>query len=65
MKVKAIALGFYKGTRIRPGTVFDVPEKMTGKWFVPVEHKADGQDEEPGIASLPGRRGRKVSADSE
>ena len=32
-RVVALQTGFYKGNRIRPGTVFDVPDEVTGKWF--------------------------------
>ncbi len=37
--VKATALGFYKGSRVRPGTVFSVPDTMTGSWFETVERR--------------------------
>jgi hypothetical protein len=36
MKVKAKALGFYGGSRRRPGEVFEVPEGARAKWFEPV-----------------------------
>lgn len=33
--VIATALGFYDGAMVQRGTIFDVPEKLTGKWFQP------------------------------
>lgn len=36
MKVKAKVLGFYGGSRRRPGEVFEVPEGAKAKWFEPV-----------------------------
>lgn len=41
MKVKALQDGFFDGSRIRAGKVFDVPEGTKAKWFVPMaEFKA-------------------------
>lgn len=37
MKVVAIRDGFFNGRRIRAHTVFDVPSKTKGKWFVPAD----------------------------
>lgn len=36
MKVKAIEVGFFNGSRVRAGQVFEVPEGTKGSWFVPV-----------------------------
>ena len=46
--VKATAMGFYKGARIRPGKVFAIgdDEKM-GKWMVPVGGKTPAVAEAP------------------
>ncbi len=49
--VKATALGFYKGSRVRPGTVFSVPDTMTGNWFELVERR--GPEPEPELAAEP------------
>lgn len=40
MKVVATEMGFVDGNRIRAGTVFDVPEGSTAKWYVPLESAA-------------------------
>lgn len=45
--VKATALGFYKGSRVRPGTVFSVPDSMTGSWFELVERRGPEPEPEP------------------
>lgn len=37
MKVKALELGFFDGSRIRAGQVFEVPDGTKGSWFVPVD----------------------------
>lgn len=60
MKVKAIKLGFYGGSRRRPGEVFEVPETIKGSWFVPVETPADPV---PEVAKR--SRKAKVSDDAE
>jgi hypothetical protein len=36
VRVKAIAVGFYPDTLRQPGEVFEVPEGLTGSWYVPV-----------------------------
>lgn len=36
MRVIAKQVGFYNGSRVRVGQVFEVPEGTTGKWFEPV-----------------------------
>lgn len=35
--VVAIRAGYHDARRIKPGTVFEVPKKMKGSWFV--DHK--------------------------
>jgi|GEM_PF-1560496 len=40
MKVVATEMGFVDGNRVRAGTVFDVPEGSTAKWYVPLESAA-------------------------
>jgi hypothetical protein len=45
--VKATALGFYKGSRVRPGTVFSVPDSMAGSWFELVERRGSEPEPEP------------------
>ncbi len=35
--VRATAVGFYGGSRRRKGDVFQVPEGVVGKWFVPTD----------------------------
>jgi len=35
MRVIATQLGFYKGSRVREGQVFEVPDGLKGKWFKP------------------------------
>ena len=35
MKVIATKLGFYNGSRVREGQVFDVPDGAKSKWFEP------------------------------
>jgi hypothetical protein len=39
MKVQAITDGFYGGVRQRAGTVFEVKDGVTSKWFTPVAAK--------------------------
>jgi hypothetical protein len=60
MRVVATAVGFYKGSRKRPGQEFDVPEGTKGKWFVKgedapkksaVDPKAKGKKGGPGTFS--------------
>jgi hypothetical protein len=51
--VKATALGFYKGSRVRPGTVFSVPDTMTGSWFELVERRGAEPTAEPEPAADP------------
>lgn len=41
-KVKAIKTGFYKGTRKRPGDVFDVTKGEKASWFVPTDEAPTG-----------------------
>lgn len=36
MRVIAKQVGFYNGSRVRVGQVFEVPEGTKGKWFEPV-----------------------------
>lgn len=62
MKVRAIRTGFYGGRR-RPGAVFDVPEGITGSWFVPVEVP---EDQAPTIDSTiaPRRVGRPCRSEA-
>jgi hypothetical protein len=41
MKVRATQLGFYNGSRKRPGDVFDIPDgAKIGSWFVPADSPA-------------------------
>ena len=47
--VKATALGFYKGSRVRPGTVFSVPDTMTGSWFELVERRGSEPIAQPAV----------------
>lgn len=35
MRVIATKLGFYRGSRVREGQVFEVPDGLKGKWFKP------------------------------
>lgn len=37
MKVKALQTGFFNGSRVREGEVFEVPEGTKSAWFVAVE----------------------------
>lgn len=60
MKVKAIKLGFYGGSRRRPGEVFEVPDALKGSWFVQVQVPAGLSQEAPKR-----QRKAKVSNDSE
>ena len=32
-QVRAIAMGFYNGTRVYPGQLFSVPNNLNGSWF--------------------------------
>lgn len=36
MKVKALEIGFFNGSRVRAGQVFEVPDGTKAAWFVPV-----------------------------
>ena len=45
MRVIATKMGFYGGSRVHVGQVFDVPDGVTGKWFAPEE--SDVQPDEP------------------
>jgi hypothetical protein len=52
MKVIANTLGFYGGSRRRPGDVFEVPDGTKGKWFTPADKakpkgKAKPEDKSP------------------
>lgn len=40
MKVVATEMGFVDGNRVRAGTVFEVPDGSTAKWFVPLDGAA-------------------------
>jgi hypothetical protein len=60
MKVKASQIGFYGGSRRRPGEVFEVPEGFKGKWFQPVQ--AEQEPAAPEAARRP--RKAKVSDDA-
>lgn len=60
MKVEVVKLGFYGGSRRRPGEVFEVPDTIKGSWFVPVETPADTA---PEVAKR--SRKAKVSDDAE
>lgn len=40
MKVIALAMGFLNGSRIRPGTEFEVPDGSKATWFAPVDTPA-------------------------
>lgn len=46
MKVRATQLGFYGGSRRRPGDVFDVKENELGRWMEPVETGAVADEPE-------------------
>ena len=37
MRVIALSDGFFRGSRIRAGAVFEVPDGSTGKWFIPAD----------------------------
>jgi hypothetical protein len=37
MRVIATDKGFHNGARVKPGTVFSVPDGSKAKWFKPVE----------------------------
>ena len=37
MQVKAITTAFYRGARVRPGVILDVPADLKGSWFVKLE----------------------------
>ncbi len=39
-EVKAVAMGFHKGRRVRPGTKFYVKDDMKRKWFIDVKKNA-------------------------
>lgn len=56
MLVRAIAKGHYKSLR-EIGDEFDIPQGMTGSWFVPVEQDAEVEDDQ----AKP-RRGRPPKA---
>lgn len=47
MQVIATKVGFYRGSRIREGQEFDVPEGTKGKWFKPVEEVAEVKKAKP------------------
>lgn len=51
MKVIALAMGFHNGSRIRPGTTFEVPEGAKATWFAPVDTPA-------AVAAKLGKAGR-------
>lgn len=58
MKVKAIEMGFYRGARVRPGTVFElVGNDKPGKWMADPE---TGQPIVPGILIRDKRRVMKT-----
>lgn len=40
MRVVATDTGFFDGVRRKAGTVFEVPEGVSAKWFEPVESAA-------------------------
>lgn len=40
MQVRATDIGFYGGALRKKGDVFEVSDKATGKWFVPVDSPA-------------------------
>jgi len=42
MRVKAIKAGFYKGSRIRPGTIFsiDSEKQFSSKWMEKIDNQA-------------------------
>jgi hypothetical protein len=37
MKVKALQTGFFNGSRVRAGQVFEAPAGAKASWFVPLE----------------------------
>jgi hypothetical protein len=39
-KVVATSTGFYQGSRIRPGTEFEVPDDFKGSWVAAVDSPA-------------------------
>lgn len=39
-KVVALSMGFYQGTRVRPGTVIEVSDDFKGSWVGPVDAPA-------------------------
>lgn len=47
MRVIADKMGFFRGSRVRPGEVFDVPEGTTGKWFSPAPAESKAAEAEP------------------
>lgn len=61
MKVRAIEGGFFGGSRRRAGSVFEVPDGTTSRWFVPV---ASPHDSAPAPAER-SRRERKTLSLSE
>lgn len=52
MKVKAISLGFYGGTRRYPGDVFTVKDGESARWWEAVEPEAPAEP----LAEKPKRR---------
>lgn len=54
MKVRATARGYHKVIR-EIGDEFDVPDDLSGSWFVPVEQVAEVVDEPAPVKRGPGR----------
>jgi hypothetical protein len=51
MKVKALQPGFFNGSRVRAGEVFEVPAGTKGTWFVATEeYKAPPAKAKPASA---------------
>jgi hypothetical protein len=62
MKVVAKETGFYNGSRVRPGTIFEVPDGLKGKWFEPVETykaKEEAAEAEPDTLSAVAKQSKK------
>lgn len=46
-KVVALSIGFFQGTRVRPGTVIEVPDDFKGSWVGPVDAPAPAPKAKP------------------
>lgn len=47
MRVIALSDGFINGARIRAGAVFEVPDGVTGKWFIPADSEKSARPKKP------------------